>query len=200
MKRLVVTAAIAVLAALPAAYGLIGNASFGESVPVRIPARATLIDDRNGFDDNAGPQSTAGSPTSASSPATSTSPESSGPPTTSAPSAEDNSGPGGPEPDNSGPGGQGHGGEAEPGDDHGGQGAGDVATTAVDDHGGLTSDEATTPGEPPCPARTTTAPVRARVRVRARARVAPAREATTMDPATAEAMEGMTVPIIHEHD
>ena len=52
MKRLVLTAAIAVLAAFPAAYGLIGNASFGESVPVRIPARATLIDDRNGFDDN----------------------------------------------------------------------------------------------------------------------------------------------------
>ena len=33
MKRLVLTAAIAVLAAFPAAYGLIGNASFGESVP-----------------------------------------------------------------------------------------------------------------------------------------------------------------------
>src|SRR6476659_5491759 len=127
MKRIVLTAAIAVLAAFPAAYGLIGNASFGESVPVRIPARATLIDDRNGSDDNGGLHSTAGSPTSTSTMATSSAapPSEDAPGTTSAPSTEDNSGPGGPAPDNSGPGNQNNdnqstgnqgrgGGEAEP--------------------------------------------------------------------------------------
>ena len=118
MKRLVLTAAIAVLAAFPAAYGLIGNASFGESVPVRIPARATLIDDRNGYDD-AVLRSTAGSPTPVSTSATST-PSSSTtaePETTSAPSTEDNSGPGNQNgDDNQGTGNQGRGGGATQGD------------------------------------------------------------------------------------
>lgn len=46
MKRLVITAGIAVAAAVPAALGLIGNASFAQSVPVHVPERATLLDDR----------------------------------------------------------------------------------------------------------------------------------------------------------
>ena len=67
MKRIVLTAAIAVLAAFPAAVGLIGNASFGESVPVHIPARATLIDDRNGFDDHAGESTESSEPSTSAS-------------------------------------------------------------------------------------------------------------------------------------
>ena len=47
MKRIILTAGIAVLAAIPATLGLIGNASFGESVPISIPAGATLLDDRS---------------------------------------------------------------------------------------------------------------------------------------------------------
>jgi len=45
MKRLALLGTLAILAATPAAIGLIGNASFSESVPVRLPAVASLLDD-----------------------------------------------------------------------------------------------------------------------------------------------------------
>jgi len=42
MKRIIITAA-ALVAAIPASLGLMGNASFAQSVPVRVPAHATLL-------------------------------------------------------------------------------------------------------------------------------------------------------------
>ena len=48
MKRIIIAAA-ALLAVLPASLGLIGNASFAQSVPVRIPSQATVLDDRGGL-------------------------------------------------------------------------------------------------------------------------------------------------------
>jgi len=45
MRRLILTAGAALLVAVPAALGLVGNTSFAQSVPVRIPAQATLVDD-----------------------------------------------------------------------------------------------------------------------------------------------------------
>ena len=46
MKRILITAAVLV-AAVPASLGLIGNASFAQSVQVRVPAHAILLDDQN---------------------------------------------------------------------------------------------------------------------------------------------------------
>jgi len=46
MKRIIITAA-ALVAAIPASLGLMGNASFAQSVPVRVPAHATLLPDPN---------------------------------------------------------------------------------------------------------------------------------------------------------
>jgi hypothetical protein len=46
MKRIIITAA-ALLAAIPAILGLMGNASFAQSVPVRVPAHATLLGDQS---------------------------------------------------------------------------------------------------------------------------------------------------------
>jgi hypothetical protein len=61
MKRSIVTAGVILLAAVPASMGLIGNASFAQSVPVRVPSQATVLDDNGGLtkhvepgDDNGG--------------------------------------------------------------------------------------------------------------------------------------------------
>jgi len=57
MKRIIITAA-ALVAAIPASLGLMGNASFAQSVPVRVPAHATLLGDPSKHieigDDNGG--------------------------------------------------------------------------------------------------------------------------------------------------
>jgi hypothetical protein len=45
MKNIAFLASAAILAATPVSLGLIGNASFSEDVPVRVPATATLLDD-----------------------------------------------------------------------------------------------------------------------------------------------------------
>ena len=42
MKRIIITGA-ALLAVAPASLGLIGNASFAQSVPVRVPSQATVV-------------------------------------------------------------------------------------------------------------------------------------------------------------
>jgi hypothetical protein len=42
MKRIIITGA-ALLAVIPASLGLIGNASFAQSVPVRVPSQATPV-------------------------------------------------------------------------------------------------------------------------------------------------------------
>ena len=44
MKLIAVIGTTALLAAAPASIGLIGNTSFSEDVPVRVPATATLLD------------------------------------------------------------------------------------------------------------------------------------------------------------
>ena len=52
MKRTIITLGAALLAAVPAAAGFIGNASFAEGVSVRVPAHAVVVpavaDDRGG--------------------------------------------------------------------------------------------------------------------------------------------------------
>src|SRR5580692_8676732 len=45
IKRLLILGAAAVIAAAPAVTGLVGNASFAQSVPVHVPAGARIIDD-----------------------------------------------------------------------------------------------------------------------------------------------------------
>jgi hypothetical protein len=45
MKKLIIAAAVAAIAAVPAVTGLVGNASFAQSVPVQVPAGARTIDD-----------------------------------------------------------------------------------------------------------------------------------------------------------
>ena len=45
MKKLIIAVAVAALAAAPAVTGLMGNASFAQSVPVQVPAGARTIDD-----------------------------------------------------------------------------------------------------------------------------------------------------------
>ena len=42
MKRIIITGA-ALLAVAPASLGLMGNASFAQSVPVRVPSQATVV-------------------------------------------------------------------------------------------------------------------------------------------------------------
>ena len=61
MKRIIIAAA-ALLAVLPASLGLIGNASFAQSVPVRIPSQATVLDDRGGLSTPVKPGDDKGSP------------------------------------------------------------------------------------------------------------------------------------------
>lgn len=48
MKRIVITAAAALLSTLPAAMGFIGNTSFSESAPVRVPSHAVAVGDNGG--------------------------------------------------------------------------------------------------------------------------------------------------------
>jgi hypothetical protein len=48
MKRILITAGAALLAMLPAAMGFIGNTSFSESLPVRVPSQAVVVDDHGG--------------------------------------------------------------------------------------------------------------------------------------------------------
>ncbi len=45
MKKLLIGAAVAAIAAVPSVTGLVGNASFAQSVPVQVPAGARTIDD-----------------------------------------------------------------------------------------------------------------------------------------------------------
>jgi hypothetical protein len=45
MKKYLIAAAVAAIAAVPAVTGLVGNASFAQSVPVQVPAGARTIDD-----------------------------------------------------------------------------------------------------------------------------------------------------------
>jgi hypothetical protein len=45
MKKLLIAAAVAALAAVPGVTGLVGNASFAQSVPVQVPAGASTLDD-----------------------------------------------------------------------------------------------------------------------------------------------------------
>ena len=45
MKKLLIAAAVAALAGVPSVTGLVGNASFAQSVPVHVPAGARTIDD-----------------------------------------------------------------------------------------------------------------------------------------------------------
>ena len=60
MKRIFIIGA-ALLAIVPASLGLIGNASFAQNVPVRVPSQASVLDDHGGLikhaepgDDNGG--------------------------------------------------------------------------------------------------------------------------------------------------
>lgn len=46
MKRVVITLGAALLAVLPATLGFLGNSSFSQRVPVRVPSRAILVDDK----------------------------------------------------------------------------------------------------------------------------------------------------------
>ena len=45
MKKLLIAAAVVAVAAVPGVTGLVGNASFAQSVPVKVPAGASTIDD-----------------------------------------------------------------------------------------------------------------------------------------------------------
>ncbi len=49
MKRIVITVGLALLVAIPATVGLVGNTSFAQNVPVRIPAKAQVVDERGGL-------------------------------------------------------------------------------------------------------------------------------------------------------
>jgi hypothetical protein len=46
-KKLLIAAAVAAIASVPAVTGLLGNASFVQSVPVHVPAGARTIDDHS---------------------------------------------------------------------------------------------------------------------------------------------------------
>jgi hypothetical protein len=48
MKRIIMTVAATLLAAVPATVGLVGNTSFAQSVPVRVPSQAVVVDDTAG--------------------------------------------------------------------------------------------------------------------------------------------------------
>lgn len=48
MKRIMMTVAATLLAAVPATVGLVGNTSFAQSVPVRVPSQAVVVDDTAG--------------------------------------------------------------------------------------------------------------------------------------------------------
>ena len=46
MRRIILTSAAALLVAVPAAMGLVGNTSFAQNVPVRVPPQANVVDDQ----------------------------------------------------------------------------------------------------------------------------------------------------------
>jgi hypothetical protein len=48
VKRIIVTVGAALVVAVPAATGLIGNTSFAQSVPVRVPSHAIIVDYHGG--------------------------------------------------------------------------------------------------------------------------------------------------------
>lgn len=48
MKRIIMTVAATLLAAVPATIGLVGNTSFAQSVPVHVPSQAVVVDDSAG--------------------------------------------------------------------------------------------------------------------------------------------------------
>jgi hypothetical protein len=58
MKRIFVTVGAVLLVSVPATMGLVGNTSFAQSVPVRVPSQATVVTgnsvDDNSMDDNGG--------------------------------------------------------------------------------------------------------------------------------------------------
>ena len=65
MKRIIIATGAALLAAVPATLGLVGNTSFAQSVPVRVPQQASVLDDSGRLtphvepgDDNGGQRST----------------------------------------------------------------------------------------------------------------------------------------------
>ena len=45
MKRILITVGAVLLAAVPATMGLIGNTSFAQNIPVRVPSQASVLDD-----------------------------------------------------------------------------------------------------------------------------------------------------------
>ena len=45
MKKLLIAAAVVAVAAVPGVTGLVGNASFAQSVPVHVPAGVSTVDD-----------------------------------------------------------------------------------------------------------------------------------------------------------
>jgi hypothetical protein len=49
MKRILITVGAALLAAVPATMGLVGNTSFAQNVPVRVPSQASVLDDHGGL-------------------------------------------------------------------------------------------------------------------------------------------------------
>ena len=55
MKRIIITAGAALLAAIPVTMGLVGNTSFAQSVPVRVPSQATMVDDKGGLSNHVEP-------------------------------------------------------------------------------------------------------------------------------------------------
>jgi hypothetical protein len=46
MKKLLIAVAVAAIAGVPALTGLVGNASFAQSIPVQVPPGARTLDDR----------------------------------------------------------------------------------------------------------------------------------------------------------
>jgi hypothetical protein len=48
VKPLLITIGAALLVTVPATMGLVGNTSFARSVPVRVPAHATVVNEQNG--------------------------------------------------------------------------------------------------------------------------------------------------------
>lgn len=55
MKRMIMTMGATVLVAVPAATGLIGNTSFSQSVPVRVPSHALIVEYHGGQATNTRP-------------------------------------------------------------------------------------------------------------------------------------------------
>jgi hypothetical protein len=48
VKPVLITLGAALLVTVPATIGLVGNTSFARSVPVRVPAHATVVDEQSG--------------------------------------------------------------------------------------------------------------------------------------------------------